>query len=177
MTVAELATATGLHGNTAREHLHSLIDAGFVTSEPIRRTTKGRPQILYRAATQPGDSVRRAKLHAAQVRTEQFRSPSRFRADDASGTSLDRQLDLLDDHMEQCGFNATISADASRMTMRDCPFSGLVKANPQVCEVHFALVKDALELGDGPLGARDMHPHSGPHECVVDLELDTPHTP
>ena len=74
MTVAELAAATGLHRNTAREHLHRLIDAGFISSEPIPRASKGRPMILYRAATHPGDPARRARRRAAEARTERFHS-------------------------------------------------------------------------------------------------------
>jgi predicted ArsR family transcriptional regulator len=60
--------------------------------------------------------------------------------------------------MDQCGFDAAINTDASQMTMHECPFSELAKDNPQVCQVHFALVKDALQLMDGPLEALAVHP-------------------
>lgn len=173
MTVAELAAATGLHHNTAREHLHRLIDAGFVRSEPIPRTSKGRPKILYRATTHPGDPARRARRRAAEARTEQIRRLLPLREIGSDHTSLNRQLDMLDDHMDQCGFDAEITPDASVMTMHDCPFSNLAKDNPQVCQVHFALVKDALLLVDGPLEARELHPFSGPNDCTVDFDNDT----
>lgn len=173
MTVTQLAVATGLHHNTAREHLHRLIDAGFVSSDPIPRTSKGRPKILYRAATHPDDPARRAQRHAAEVRTEQFHRLLPLREIGSDHTSLDRQLEMLDDHMDQCGFDAVINSDASQMTMHDCPFSNLVKDNPQVCQVHFALVKDALLLVEGPLEARELHPFSGPNDCTVDFDSDT----
>lgn len=171
-TIAELADATGLHHNTAREHLHQLIDVGLVSSEPIPRTGKGRPQLRYHATTDQNDPVREARRHAADVRTEQYRRLLPLREVGRERTPADRQLDLLDDHMDQCGFDAEITSDASQMTMHDCPFSTLAKGNPQVCEVHFALVKDALRLADGPLQAQALHPFAGPDYCTVDLETD-----
>ena len=42
---------TGLHENTAREHLQRLVLDGFVHREPEVRTTRGRPRIVYRAVT------------------------------------------------------------------------------------------------------------------------------
>lgn len=168
-TVEQLAAATGLHENTAREHLHRLIEVGLVRSEPIPRTTKGRPKILYRAADRPDDAARLERQRAAEARSAQVRRLLPLREIGPDRTPLDRQLDLLDDHMDQCGFDAEIEPDASRMTMHDCPFSDLAKDNPQVCQVHFALVKDTLRMADGPLEARELHPFSGPHDCTVDL--------
>ncbi len=172
MTVTELSEATGLHHNTAREHLHRLIDAGFVRSEPIPRSSKGRPRILYRVANQPDDSARQSRRQAAEVRTEQFHRLTQPREVGSDRTALGRQLDMLDDHMDQCGFDAEIDADSSRMTMHRCPFSELARDNPQVCQVHFELVRDALQLEDGPLQARALHPFSGPDDCTMDLEGD-----
>jgi predicted ArsR family transcriptional regulator len=107
------------------------------------------------------------------VRTERLHRLLPLREIGSVHTPLDRQLDMLDDHMDQCGFDAEITKDASVMTMHDCPFSNLAKDNPQVCQVHFALVKDALLLVDGPLEARELHPFSGPNDCTVDLDNDT----
>lgn len=173
LTVTELAAATGLHHNTAREHLHRLIDAGFVRSESIPRTSKGRPKILYRTATGRDDPTHRARLLEAEARTERFRKLLPTRKIGIDRSPIDRQLDMLDDHMDQCGFDAAIEIDSKQMTMHDCPFSELARAHPQVCEVHFALVKDALQLADGPLEARELHPFSGPHDCTVDLDGGT----
>ncbi len=50
-TVGDLADRTGLHENTAREHLQRLVLDGFVHREPEVRTTRGRPRIVYRAIT------------------------------------------------------------------------------------------------------------------------------
>lgn len=49
MTMGDLAEATGLHHNTAREHLQRLISDGFVTRQPENKESKGRTRIQYRA--------------------------------------------------------------------------------------------------------------------------------
>ena len=173
-TVTQLADATGLHHNTAREHLHRLIDAGFVDSEAVPTLTKGRPKLRYRAAQGPDNVSRQSRLKAAELRSELIRKF--LPLDDVSEhrTPADRQLDALDDHMDQCGFNAEIAPDWTHMTMHDCPFSELAKEHPQVCEVHFVLVKDALDATNGPLRARELHPFSSPGECTVDLDTPPP---
>lgn len=171
-TVTELAAATGLHHNTVREHMHRLIDAGFVRSQPIPRTTKGRPKVLYRAATQADDPVRNSRRVAAKVRAEHGRKLIPFREVRLEPDPLDRQIDILDDHMQQCGFEAVLNADATHMTIHECPLSDLARDHPQVCEVHFALIKDALELEDGPLTALAQHPFSAPGACTVHLVHD-----
>jgi len=169
-TVADLAAATGLHHNTAREHLHRLIDAGFVDSEVIPTSTKGRPRIRYRAARGVNSPASRARLESAEKRSELIRRLLPISDVSGESTELSRQLDSLDDHMDQCGFDAEVSPDCSRMTMHDCPFATLARDNPQVCEVHFGLVQDALGATGGPLRAYDLHPFSGPRACTVELD-------
>ena len=170
-TVTELAKATGLHHNTAREHLHRLIDAGFVRSEPIPTTTKGRPKILYRAANRRSDLNGQSRIRAAQQRTERVRKLLPVHEVSHHRSPMDEQLDMLDDHMDQCGFDAVIQSDGERMTMHDCPFAELARDNPQVCEVHFELAKDSLRMVDGPVEARALYPFTTPNDCV--LKLDT----
>lgn len=71
-TVSELAQATGLHQNTTREHLARLVAEGFAVRFPEVRTVRGRPRMLYRAAT-PADAwedpaaMRRLEESIAQV--------------------------------------------------------------------------------------------------------------
>ena len=48
-TVAELADASGLHVDTVRAHLDMLASVGYASRETKRRTTPGRPRVVYRA--------------------------------------------------------------------------------------------------------------------------------
>lgn len=165
-TVAELARAIGLHHNTAREHLHRLIDAGLVESESIRSHRKGRPRILYRMVRRV-DSPRKAWLESLEQKAARGRKL--LPIVEASGDRTEsRQLDALDNHMDRCGFEVEIQQDQNRMLMHECPFGDLAKENPQVCQVHFELVKDVLELADGPLQATEVHPFLKPNLCAVE---------
>ena len=44
---AEVAKTLKLHPNTAREHLDALLNAGLVTTVPMRTGKRGRPTLLY----------------------------------------------------------------------------------------------------------------------------------
>ena len=48
---AEVAKTLKLHPNTAREHLDSLLNAGLVTTLPLRTGKRGRPTLLYSVTT------------------------------------------------------------------------------------------------------------------------------
>ena len=173
MTVEQLAEATGLHPNTAREHLHRLIDAGFVTSETEPRDGKGRPRIVYaapRGADHRAGSIREAKIAAALRHGEQVRRMlSAEPAPCRPSPSLSRQLDALDDHLDDVGFDGSVSEDGLHVHLHGCPFADLVTEHPEVCRVHFGLLRSILELADGPLSAQELHPFSSPNTCTLDL--------
>jgi predicted ArsR family transcriptional regulator len=140
LTIDELAEATGLHPNTAREHLHRLIAIGLVRADPQLRGSRGRPTLRYRVE-------------------------SASRGADAT----QHQLEALGEHMGRCGFDATIEPGGHRMTMRDCPFAALSEDNPQVCQVHRALIADALSRVAGPVRAGELRRLVTEHECTLDL--------
>lgn len=178
-TVEELAEATGLHHNTAREHLHRLIETGFVSSEPIPATAKGRPRIRYRVASEDSDANAQERAAAAHRRTAKVRQHLPIREHLRAPTAAELQLELLDDHMEQCGFDSVVDSETDtttpQMTMHDCPYAEIARQDPQVCAVHFELVQEALKRVDGPVRASALHPFSSPTACTVHLSLD-PHT-
>ena len=169
MTVGDLAEAAGLHTNTAREHLQRLVDDGFITCQPETRETKGRPRMLYSAAaghTEPG-SVRAEKAAAAERRGDLVRKLLPLVA--AESTPRQRQIDALDDHLDSSGFDSDHDPDGTHVHLHDCPYSEMVKQHPEVCTVHFGLIKTLLEQTDGPLRAEQMHPLAGPDTCTLDL--------
>ena len=173
MTVGDLAEATGLHHNTTREHLHRLIGDGFVTCRPESKDSKGRPRMLYSAAagTDRADgSIRAAKVEAAERHGDQVRRMLRVEA--VIHSPLQRQLDALDDHLDQSGFDARLEIDGSdgnHVHLHECPYSEMVKAHPEVCRVHFGLLKGLLEATEGPLSADALHPLVEPNTCILDL--------
>ena len=173
MTVGDLAEATGLHHNTTREHLQRLIGDGFVTSRPENKDSKGRPRMLYSAAAGPGQadgSIREKKARAAELHGDQVRRM--LRVDAVIHSPLQRQLDALDDHLDGSGFDARLdidAADGDRVHLHECPYSEMVTAHPEVCRVHFGLLKTLLEVTEGPLSADALHPLVKPNTCTLDL--------
>ena len=178
MTIVDLAAAAGLHQNTAREHLHRLIDAGYVTCETEPRDCKGRPRIIYAASSgsdHRAGSIREAKVAAALRHGEQVRrllpiEPMPCR----SSPPLSRQMDALEDHLDEVGFDGQMAEDGRHVHLHDCPFIDMVKAHPEICRVHFGLLRGILEQADGPLAAAELHPFAGPNTCTLDLSCSDP---
>ncbi|MBB5642584.1 helix-turn-helix transcriptional regulator [Cryobacterium roopkundense] len=182
MTIGDLAEATGLHQNTTREHLDRLVHDGFVTCEPERRDIKGRPRMLYSAAEgvdRAEGSIRGRKVEAALQRAEQVRrmlppaTPTSAHGHEpasAALTPVQRQLDALDDHLDQSGFDASVDPGGLQVHLRDCPYSEMVKSNPEVCRVHFTLIQGVLDQAEGPLRARQLHLVQAPQNCTLDLQ-------
>ena len=77
MTVDAVATAVGLHVNTAREHLDRLVESGFVARESEVRTTRGRPRILYCSVDRMAAATMdvRAREHLTRMLVEGYGRP------------------------------------------------------------------------------------------------------
>ncbi|MGN6272054.1 MAG: helix-turn-helix transcriptional regulator [Protaetiibacter sp.] len=146
LTVDELAEQTGLHPNTAREHLHRLVAVGLVRSEPVLRGTRGRPVLRYRASGCDTESAPERPVARAT-----------------------QQLAALGEHLGRCGFAGAIDPGAHELTLRDCPFSALSEGNPQVCEVHRTLIADALRASSGPVRAGRLRRLVTERECTLEL--------
>ena len=170
MTVGDLAEAAGLHHNTTREHLQRLIGDGYVTCSPEIKDAKGRPRILYSVSAGPDESdgpVRATKAEAAERHGDLVRLMLRVEA--VIHSPLQRQLDALDDHLDDSGFDAKLDADGEHVHLHDCPYIDMVKLHPEVCRVHFGLLKGLLEVAQGPLSADALHPLVEPNTCTLDL--------
>lgn len=170
MTVGDLAEATGLHHNTTREHLQRLIGDGFVTCRPETKDSKGRPRMLYSASggsDQVDGAIRAAKVEAAERHGDQVRRILRVEA--VIHSPLQRQLDALDDHLDESGFDAKLDDDGEHMHLHECPYIDMVKLHPEVCRVHFGLLKSLLEVTHGPLSANKLHTLVEPNTCTLDL--------
>lgn len=169
MTVEELAEATGLHPNTVREHLHRLIDSGFVSSRARRGATAGRPRLTYTTEVDRDDPIQAKKMRAATQRAEYTRwlLPTTTVAQEP--TAISRQVDMLEDHFDQCGFDATVDVDSLQLKVHVCPFEKLARQNPEVCQAHFHLIDLVMHRVDGPLETDRLHRLDLVDGCSVDL--------
>lgn len=175
-TIGELCEATGLHPNTVREHLQRLIEGGYVVQATEHRTTRGRPRVLYSAATgapEATSSVAKQKADEAARRGDLMR---RLLQTDPSGLgrSATYQLDALVEHLEESGFEPVIDEDRLTVALTPCPHAAArPEHRPVLCQVHLGLMQGVLAQAGGPLAARCVRTAARPEECTVELERMT----
>ncbi|SFR62825.1 helix-turn-helix transcriptional regulator [Microbacterium azadirachtae] len=171
-TIGELCEATSLHPNTVREHLQRLIEGGYVVQATEHRTTRGRPRVLYSAATgAPGATspVAQQKAGAAARRGDLLR---RMLQTDPSelGRRATYQLDALVEHLEESGFEPVIDEDRLTVELTPCPHAAArPEHRPVLCQVHLGLMQGVLAQAGGPLAARCVRSAARPEECTVEL--------
>ena len=170
--IAELVEATGLHANTVREHVQRLIDAGYVIAETERRTTRGRPRVLYSAATGVDDAaspvaVRRAK--AAARRGDLMRRVYGSDTDAELGADALHQLDALVEDLGDAGFEPVVDERELTVDLTPCPHAPAAEHRGTLCDVHVGLMESVLAQAGGPLRVEGIAPSCDPTQCVVQL--------
>ena len=173
-TIAEITEATGLHPNTVREHLQRLIDGGYIVEKREHRTTRGRPRMLYSAATGRPDAsspVLRDKVSAAARRGDVMRRLMPDAASDLPERAT-HQLDALVEHLEESGFEPRVDSDALCVELTPCPHAaGRPEDRDVLCTVHLGLMQGVLTEAGGPLSAESVDEPAVPDECTVRLRM------
>lgn len=180
-SIDELAAAVGLHHNTVREHLQVLSDVGFVLTRSEHRASRGRPRVLYSARTgdeNTVDPIAARTLEAARMRADLLRRYLASGEDDVlsdcAGAQANEQLDLLEDHLDQSGFDAIVDRSTLVVDVLTCPLMAMVEENRDlVCSVHFGIMQTMLRLPDGPLDAETLEPFRTPDRCRLHLARTT----
>ncbi len=188
ISIVALATATGLHVNTVREHLDALVEAGLARREQAPAVGRGRPAWLYSAVPDdelPGGVAEYAGLASALAEMIEQTSGSPRRDAIDAGRRWGRQLatdrepgtrgeaearravvQLLD------GFGFAAQPDAQHAVVRltRCPLLEAARRHPEiVCGVHLGIVRGALEVYGGETDHADLLAFSEPGACVLDL--------
>lgn len=174
LSIDALREVCELHPNTVREHVHRLIDDGFVLSRSEPREQRGRPKVLYRAAqgTEAHETILAAKARLAHERSEIVRRVMPDVPAAIGEKSVVRQLDALDDHLDQAGFDPIIDQRNRCIDLTRCPFAEMVlKHQRVVCDVHFGLISAVLVQADGPLRAKGLLPFVESDRCRVELTV------
>jgi predicted ArsR family transcriptional regulator len=169
LTVDELADEAELHPNTTREHLHRLIDDGFAVSHTLPSPSRGRPKVVYALAGDRNNPIQAKKIHSAKQRIEQLNRLLPVTIGAHAPSAADDQVDMVEDHMDQCGFDSTVDRENLCMHIHACPVEALAREHPEVCQVHFHLVDSALHRVDGPLEAASLNRLDPSDGCSVDL--------
>jgi predicted ArsR family transcriptional regulator len=174
-TIAELTAATKLHANTVREHLQRLEDDGLVVRATERRTTRGRPRVLYSAVLGEApvpNPVARRKAKDAAARGDLMRRVLPDTAP-AAGT-LDaagiHQIDAIVDHLDAAGFDPSFDHDELSLDVTPCPHREVQSGHREkLCAVHLAMMQGVLAEAGGPLRAVSVRTDGVPYGCIVQL--------
>ncbi len=184
----EIASAVGIHQNTARFHLDALAGAGLVIRDTEHREVPGRPKVLFRAAGLTRDTSYQ-NLAQVMVRHLAARLPDgperALEAGQAWGESLRQELvaedpsreplDRLVDGMASLGYEPQLVGDADPvLDLLPCPYGPLASDDPEiVCQMHLGLMRGVLGP-DQPWEVTSVEPWVQPTTCRVTLRRRVP---
>jgi predicted ArsR family transcriptional regulator len=173
-TIAELTAATGLHANTVREHLQRLIESGYVVPESERRTTRGRPRILYSAASGPDaprSPVAQRRVREAAERGDLMRRVMPWTESELPDEAQ-HQLDALVEDLQDAGYDPIVDADTLTVDLTPCEHARAQADHRDVlCAVHIGLMQGVLGEAGGPLEIEGMLPSCDPSQCQIQLTM------
>jgi predicted ArsR family transcriptional regulator len=187
MTIAEIADQLGVHPNTVRFHLDTLVTDSRVERVEPDHKRPGRPPLMFRAVRgmDPGGTRRYQLLaeiltlglagdrHASAKALEAGRAwASRAtrptRKAPGARESISRLLGLLD----ELGFapQRRKAHGQAQIGLRHCPFLELAEEKPAVvCPIHLGLMQGALEVWHAPLTVDRLDPFVEPDLCLAHL--------
>lgn len=187
--ITEIAERLGIHANTARFHLQTLVDNGQVESMTVERGVPGRPPQLFRAARRMDPMGPRHYRVLAEIltstladdpdpserATEAGRGWGRLQASadvvDSDGGD-DRSVQLLIGMLDELGFAPDESDDPRRreIGLRNCPFLELAADHADVvCPVHLGLMRGAMEAWGSTVTVDRLEAFAEPDLCRVHL--------
>lgn len=188
-SIAEIAEELGVHPNTVRFHLDSLVETGDVEHAPATAGGRGRPAQRFRAVRRmdpagPRDYLVLARLLAetlahtpdgVELATEAGRRLGQRLAAEATGRDGDGDGDTgvpmgsMLGLMDRLGFEAERRADGY-IGLHSCPFLEVADERPTiVCHAHLGLMQGALEQWKSAAVVTDLTRFAEPDACVAHL--------
>ncbi len=162
-SVVELAESTGLHVNTVRGHLDVLVRVGLAERSRSRRSTPGRPSVLYSptvASLPPQESL---------VADAQAWARDHAQFEVGSATGRDAAVALVTQMLAERGF-APRGEEGGHLVLTACPYSDLAGAEQRlVCGLHLGLVRGALDRMGAPFTARFVSVDVLTPRCVIEF--------
>ena len=193
MAIGEIAERLGIHVNTVRFHLESLVRNGQVERTTAGSGNPGRPPQLFQAvrgmdpmgarhfgvlaevlaeaiATDPDGSGRVLAAGRFWGRHHASTSTDATEPDEVPqpAESVERLMRLLD----ELGFAPERAAggDRPQIGLRQCPFLELaVTRSDVVCPVHLGLMQGAMQSWGSPITVDRLDPFVQPDLCVAQL--------
>ncbi|GAB3486026.1 helix-turn-helix transcriptional regulator [Flexivirga sp.] len=180
LTVTEVAGRAGVHANTVRFHLDSLLEAGRVEQVRSAPAGRGRPALRFRAvARMDRGGPRGYQALAATLLADLTSRPDPAEQARRAGRSWGRHLAEQSHDISAGPATTLITALADldfapeqtapgEISLRHCPFLELT--TPQggpVCAIHLGLMQGLL--ADSAADVARLDPFVTPDRCVATL--------
>jgi predicted ArsR family transcriptional regulator len=186
MSIVAIADELGVHPNTVRFHLDSLVAAGQVEQVEHGRKGPGRPPLMFQAVRQMDRGGTRHYRMLAEILTEALATDRNPRAKamaagrawgrnlDASArpTSAQDAVDQLVGVLDDLGFAPERrNADGEQaIGLRHCPFLELAETRGAVvCPIHLGLMQGALESWAAPVSVDRLDAFVEPDLCLAHI--------
>ncbi|ORB75893.1 helix-turn-helix transcriptional regulator [Mycobacterium scrofulaceum] len=191
MSIAAIADVLGVHPNTVRFHLDSLVGDGQVEHVELDRKGPGRPPLMFRAVRQMDrGGTRHYRLLAEVLATAFAAEPdagakavaagrawgqkleSSLEAVPAGPASAEEAIDHLVNMLDELGFAPERrTADGEQQVgLRHCPFLELAENRTAVvCPVHLGLMQGAMDAWGAPVSVDRLEAFVEPDLCVAHL--------
>lgn len=174
--VEDISAAVGLHPNTVRGHLDSLLAAGRISRIPDERSTRGRPHWLYSATSAAHiDELAHALDH--ELKTAPAPDVARRAAaawakaapvSEPVGT-INGAVDQATEALVEFGFEAARNLVGDEISLSACPYASLVREHPVICDIHAALLAEILNRSAQPVTLDRIDVWPQPGVCVAHL--------
>jgi predicted ArsR family transcriptional regulator len=192
MSIIEIADLLGVHPNTVRFHLDSLVSDGQVEQVEPGRKGPGRPPLMFQAVRQMDRGGTRhykllAEILSLGLAADEDPSAKALAAGRAWGqkvemrsdvevpaASVDESIERLVDVLDELGFAPELrtSDGEKQVGLRHCPFLELAETGSNVvCPVHLGLMQGALETWSAPVTVDRLEPFAEPDLCLAHLKL------
>lgn len=187
--VGELAERLGIHPNTVRFHLDTLVRTGQVERVQGAPAGPGRPPLAFRMS--PGmdpTGPRNYQLLAGMLVDQLAAEPDAPGRGLAAGRAWGHQLhtpaparrgrrrpdgvEQLVDLMADLGFEPErrSSNGSGQIALRNCPFLDLVESRTHVvCPIHLGLMQGAMEAARSLVTVERLEPFVEPGLCLAHL--------
>ena len=189
MSIVAIADVLGVHPNTVRFHLDSLVGDGQVEQVEPGRKGPGRPPLMFQAVRQMDRGGTRHYRLLAEILTAAFAAERDPRAKalaagqawgrkldslPVAATSAEDAIDHLIDVLDDLGFAPERRATngEEQVGLRHCPFLELAENRTSVvCPVHLGLMQGALEIWGAPVAVERLDAFVEPDLCLAHLKL------
>lgn len=198
MSIIAVAEVLGVHPNTVRFHLESLVGDDLVEQVEPGRKGPGRPPLMFRAVKQMDRGGTRhyrllAEILAAAIAVEPDPRAKALAAGRGWGQGLvapepgllepglvsptsiagaDEAIDRLIEMLDHLGFapERRSSDGEERIGVRHCPFLELAESRADVvCPIHLGLMQGVLQAWQAPVAVERLEEFVEPDLCLVHL--------